>query len=378
MDTSSVKVTIILTSYNHAGYLRDSIESVLNQTFGDFELIIWDDASTDNSWEIISSYTDPRIKSYRNEQNQRGGAIKRVINELARGEYIAIHHSDDFWETEKLEKQVHFLEQNPQYGAVFSHVQVIDENGSPFVNVNHPYYRIFDQPNRTRHEWLHYFFFHGNALCHPSILIRKECYQDSMYRTGLTQLTDLDMWVQLCLKHEIYIIQEKLVRFRVNSQETNTSGDRPETRIRENFEVLKVLENYKAIPSTSDLLKVFPDAGQYVTENNPNVLYALGRFSVDYGTRKQMILFGLNLLFDILNDPDQAPMLKQYQHFAKKEFVKLTARHDIFSNEEIRDLHKTLVEKEEEILFYSTSKSWRYTAPFRKLTQLLKKDKKPK
>lgn len=97
------KVSIILTSFNHAKYLREAIESALNQTFSDFELIIWDDASTDDSWEIIQSYSDPRIKSFRNDVRRRGiYGINRAISEVAEGEYIAIHHSDDVWELNKL------------------------------------------------------------------------------------------------------------------------------------------------------------------------------------------------------------------------------------------------------------------------------------
>src|SRR5689334_17894284 len=98
------KVSIILTSYNHAKYLQQAIDSALSQTFSDFELIIWDDASTDQSWEIIQSYSDSRIKSFRNRENKGVFVLNRAIQEIATGEYIAIHHSDDIWERKKLEK----------------------------------------------------------------------------------------------------------------------------------------------------------------------------------------------------------------------------------------------------------------------------------
>ena len=105
------KVTVILTSFNHAKYIREAIESALNQTYGDFELIIWDDASTDESWDIINSYSDPRIRVFRNERTMRAMfGINKCIAELASGEYIAIHNSDDIWETEKLARQVEFLD----------------------------------------------------------------------------------------------------------------------------------------------------------------------------------------------------------------------------------------------------------------------------
>ncbi len=117
--TNNPKVSIHLSSYNHERFIRQSIESALNQTFDDFELVIKEDASTDSSWEIIQSYTDPRIKTYRNLVNREKG-FNSYFPEF-RGKYIAIHHSDDVWELNKLEKQVEFLDTHPQIGAVFSH-----------------------------------------------------------------------------------------------------------------------------------------------------------------------------------------------------------------------------------------------------------------
>ena len=212
------KVSVILISYNHEKFIREAIESVLNQTFTDFELIIWDDASSDDSWAIINSYNDSRIKAFLNDETRRGiYGINKAISEVASGEYLAIHHSDDVWASEKLQKQVGFLDANPIYGAVFTKVLAIGEDGLKYKDNNNYYANIFEQPNRTRHEWLNYFFYHGNALCHPSVLIRKQCFTDcGQYRYGMAQVGDFDMWIRICLKHEIYVLQEKLVYFPIN------------------------------------------------------------------------------------------------------------------------------------------------------------------
>lgn len=168
------KVTVILTSFNHEKYLKEAIDSVLQQTYSNFELIIWDDASTDTSWDIISQYSDIRIKAFRNDVQKRGvWGLNKAITEKALGEYIAIHHSDDVWEPNKLFKQVAILDDNSKIGAVFCDVHLISENGAPLLDENHFYSSIFNQPNRTRQEWLNHFFHKGNALCHPSVLIRK-------------------------------------------------------------------------------------------------------------------------------------------------------------------------------------------------------------
>ena len=195
------KVTVILTSFNHAKYIGEAIESVLAQTFTDFELIIWDDASEDNSWEIINRYSDSRILKFRNETTMRGiYNINKAISEVAKGRYIAIHHSDDIWVPEKLEKQLGFLKNNPKYGAVFTKVMAISDSGEVVDDPDNYYASIFDQDNRSRHEWLNHFFTKGNVLCHPSVLIDKKCYEAcGLYRYGLAQMGDFDMWVRLCL-----------------------------------------------------------------------------------------------------------------------------------------------------------------------------------
>jgi len=365
-------------------------------------LIIWDDCSQDDSWQIINTYEDSRIRKFRNQTNSGRGCnnIQRSIEYEANGEYIAIHHSDDVWAPTKLEKQVALLDRNSDIAAVFTHIQVIDEEGLHFTDVDHFYYKVFDQPNRSRYEWLNFFFYHGNALCHPSLLIRKACYDEVMYRSGLAQIPDFDLWIQLCLKHEIYIIQEKLTHFRVRDNEANVSGDHRLNRVRGQFEFLQVLSHYTAIASIDELVKIFPEARQYTNHKNTDTLYALARVALETGHINPIKLFGLNLLFEAINDPERANKLQKYQLFDQKAFIELTAKHDVFSVEELRKLNlklndrdksiqqltanlvereqsiqrltTNLAEQEQEILFYSLSKSWYITRPFRKIMKYIK------
>src|SRR5215208_896570 len=137
--TSPPKVSVILTCYNSEKYLREAIESALNQSFKDFELIIWYDESTDNSWNIIAEYVDERIRVFRHKGNQFVAHFQKAISEAARGQYLAIHHSDDVWETDKLEKQVAFLDAHPEIGAVFTKVLIIGENSELFEESSHIY-----------------------------------------------------------------------------------------------------------------------------------------------------------------------------------------------------------------------------------------------
>ncbi len=335
-----IKVSVILTSYNHAKYLREAIESVLGQTYANFELIIWDDHSEDASWEIINEYSDPRIKAFRNEERKRGiWGINKAIAEVAQGEYIAIHHSDDVWEPQKLEKQVVFLEEHPEIGAVFSQALIIGENGESFEDISHPYHGIFEQPNRSRHEWLNFFFYSGNALCHPSVLVRKICYDDcGLYRYGFAQFTDFDMWVRLCLKYEIHVLPEKLVKFRVRANEMNVSGNRPDARIRMQFEFLQIFNNYKSIETSEELIKVFPTANKYSTGEGCDIDFALAMVALEPDTFNTAKLFGLQLLFEALINPERARKIKELYGFSHSDFIALTAKNDVFSIEQVAAL----------------------------------------
>lgn len=345
------KVSVILTSYNHGKYICDAIDSILNQTFSDFELIIWDDASQDNSWEIICSYQDSRIRAFQNDETRRGiYGINRAISEVAQGEYIAIHHSDDMWEQDKLEKQVIFLDTHDQIGAVFTNVLPIGEDGEPFDREDHFYFRIFEQPNRTRFEWLRYFFLAGNALCHPSVLIRRSCYEDcGLYRFGLAQLVDFDMWSRLCLKHDIYVLPERLVKFRVRDNEANSSANRPETRIRHVYEFYKLLQNYRNVKQYNEFVQIFPEAVKYCSNEKFDVDYALAMVCFELKPSPYALLFAQDILFERIFDPERAIELSRHFNFDYRSFIALSAQHDVFALEELAHSRLLLAKQDAEL-----------------------------
>lgn len=354
------KVTVILTSYNHAKYIRETIDSILNQTFKDFELIIWDDASTDESWEIIQSYKDERIKAFRNEESKRGVyGINKAIYEVAQGEYIAIHHSDDVWELTKLEKQVKFLDKNSEYGAVFTNAQAINENSGIFEDKNHMYYSVFDQPNRSRQEWLNFFFYKGNALCHPSVMIRKECYDNcGLYRYGLAQIGDFDMWIRICMKYEIYVLPEKLTRFRVRDNEANASGNTSTTRIRTTTEYLYIIKNFSEL-QWNDFIKVFPNEQKYRSCNNRySQEYVFARLCIEEESLIFAKTIGFINLYELINNQEKANLLKNSYNFDYLELINLSAKYDIFNIEQKynKNLISNLKQKENnKLVFFGAS-----------------------
>lgn len=297
-------VSVILTSFNHDRFIGLAIESVLSQTFGDFELFIYDDQSTDGSWDVIKSYQDPRIKPIRGEKKRRQKPINTVLSSgMLRGEYVAIHHSDDVWLPNKLEKQVAVLQARTDLGAVFTHAVAIDERGAALPAGNHNYTSVFEQDNKPRHGWLRHFLLNGNGLCHPSAMLRQTTYKAlGFYNESLFQLADFEMWIRLCTNFDIHVIPESLTRFRVLANEANMSGDRPDTRNRLALEWPQVLKAYTRIQDVEVIREAFPEVANLQEMQSADVplLFALAVLKITSEPLHRA--FALSLLQEALAD----------------------------------------------------------------------------
>jgi len=365
-------VTVILSSLNHAKYLAAAIESVLNQTFADFELFIVDDASDDGSWEIIQEFKDPRIVAIRNPRRMRAAfGFNEVIKNRASGEFIAIHHSDDVWALDKLEKQLAFLDSRPEVGAVFSQAEIIGEDGFPFADAEHFYYSIFRQKNRSRFEWLRYFFFSGNCLCHPSMLARRTVLIDAgLYDRRLGQLTDFDMWIRVCMRYPIHVFDTPLVKFRVRAGEANESGFRLESIVRGKNEWLHVLRNYVTIQSERDLHAVFPEIRDSFPPGSPPH-YQLARHALEAGGDVQRV-FGLEVLYTLMANERTAAELEQHG-FRYVDLVTLSGQCDFFQNSDRFRAESNCLALKAELHRVKNTYSWRSTKPFRGAWSIVRK-----
>ena len=256
------RVSVAIAAYNHAPFVRECIDSVRAQTFTDWEIVVTDDGSTDGTAEILRELadTDPRLRFHGFATNQGACVAMNDAIARARGEFIAILNSDDRFLPGKLARQVDFLDQHPEYAAVFALPRFIDERGEPFCDESHKDYRIFQVDNRPRTEWSRHFFTYGNCLCHPSVLIRRACYEDlGLYDPRLAQLPDFDMWVRLSMRYTLHILHEPLVEFRLLDHGRNASAARPEVIAREPWERLHVLRHYKDL-DPAHLEQIFPRA----------------------------------------------------------------------------------------------------------------------
>jgi glycosyltransferase involved in cell wall biosynthesis len=203
-------ISILLPVYNAEKYLKESIESILHQTYKNLELIIINDGSIDDSKNIIKSYNDQRIIYIENKNNK--GLIHSLNEgiEISKGEYIARMDSDDISFPERIEYQLQFLIENPTIGIVGTHAVFFTESSDkPIKNWNLDLKT--NQPSEIRNtlKW-------ENCIIHPSICMRKSIAKDLLYDETQKNYEDYDLWLRAsAMNIEIGKINQPLLYYRV-------------------------------------------------------------------------------------------------------------------------------------------------------------------
>jgi glycosyltransferase involved in cell wall biosynthesis len=205
---SKPKVSVIMSVYNGARYLREAVESILNQTFSELEFIIINDGSTDNTSKILKSYNDPRIKIINNRKNI---GLTKSLNQglrLARGEYIARMDADDVSLPKRLAKQVRYLQHHKNVGLLGTAYDVLDAQGQRIATHRHP---LTDTEIRWK------MLFH-NAFCHTSVMFRKDLFdaRKLYYDENLSYSQDYDLWGKLLEGTCARNLPQPFVSFRVH------------------------------------------------------------------------------------------------------------------------------------------------------------------
>lgn len=325
-------VSVVMPTYNHARFVEASIASVLAQQGVDLELLICDDGSTDNTRDVVARQQDPRIQFEPNTVN-RGACV--TVNSLiarAKGEFIALINSDDVWSRpDKLALQLAQFEDNPKLGACFGRAAFIDADGQIIPAATVPFGAAFDQANRSQGQWLHDIFFKGNALCHPSILIRRQCYEElGNYDNRLRQLPDMDMWVRLVKAYPIHVCEEVLVNFRVLPGE-NASSPTAVNNIRTMNEHYLIAESFLEGVPTGLLKDAFGALLPFLDFEQPthvDLARVLPFFHARGSLHNAYHLMGHLKLNALLASPVHAAALKQVANIDDLWFQKSLGQHD--------------------------------------------------
>jgi hypothetical protein len=200
------KVTVLMPMYNGGRYLLEAVESILAQTYVDFDFLIINDGSNDNSVEIIESFTDPRIKLIHNERNI--GLIETLNRgiDLAKGEYIARMDCDDISLPARLIKQVRFLEKHTDIGIC----------GTWIIRRESDVMRPIYLPSESHHVRCGLLF--ASTLAHPTVMFRKEYFMrhSLLYDTEYSHAEDYDLWVRMSRHFPMCNIPSFLLEYRVH------------------------------------------------------------------------------------------------------------------------------------------------------------------
>ena len=210
MAENTPTVSVIIPTYNRAHLVGRAIRSVLNQTFQDFEIIVVDDGSTDNTEEVIKSFNDPRIRYIRHEQNRGGSAARNTGIRAARGEYIAFLDSDDEWLPQKLERQVNaFKSLDETTGLVYTGLRFVDHKGA----------LVWEQrPNLSG--YIFHKLLRRNVIgTASSVMLRRDCLLfTGLFDETLPSRQDLDLWIRIARQFKVFPIPEPLTVHYVHEQ----------------------------------------------------------------------------------------------------------------------------------------------------------------
>jgi glycosyltransferase involved in cell wall biosynthesis len=394
-------VSVAIAAYNAERYIGDAIESIIGQSFEDWELIIIDDGSTDGTQGRIQSIGDSRVKSFRQEHQGLSVARNRSLTE-SRGRYFAILDADDVSYPDRLKRQVAAYESaGPR--ILFGEADFIDAASQPLKGG-------FKARPLTRGQILHYFFTVGNFLCMPTVFSERKIFLEAgPFDCSIFYLQDFDMWTRLVKKYELNILPGPVTQYRVH--ENSLTGPRREPDLERDV----ILRNEKH----GILRRLFDGV-------SPELFHeAFGSMVIRPGCASELELrceqaflylnlpnkahkfIGIEKLAALLNEQQARALLKEQYGFTTLSFLEATKQADIANIVDLRraaDLQQELlrekeqaeaagqrvIEKtgaalqikdaqlrasEEQLRAILQSRSWRIGAPFRfmktKLSQFL-------
>lgn len=225
-------VSIIMPSWNTAKWIGESIESVINQTYKDWELLIVDDCSTDNTDEIVKSYKDDRIKYLKNETNMGAALTRNKALTIAQGEWIAFLDSDDLWVPEKLKKMVSFMKDNG-YSFAYHNYEKIDEDSNPLhIHVSGP--KVVTKRKMYNYGYPGCLAFMYSAKVHGLIQIK-----------DIKKNNDYAILLKLCKEANCYLLDENLAKYRIRKK--SISHDKLLKKLKSHYDLFHFCDEKPAL-----------------------------------------------------------------------------------------------------------------------------------
>lgn len=205
-------VSIIMPNYNSEKYVEETINSVLSQTYQNWELLFVDDCSTDKSLELVRAFNDERIKIFQNETNSGAAASRNYALREAKGKWIAFLDSDDLWLPEKLSKQIEFMAENNYHFTYTPYTHIDEASNSMNVEVVSP-----KKINKRK-------MFRYNYIGCLTVIYNREHVGLIQIDPSLKSRNDYAIWLKACKKCDSYLYNENLAKYRIRANSLSHSG----------------------------------------------------------------------------------------------------------------------------------------------------------
>ena len=221
-----------MPSWNTARWIKESIESVINQTYQDWELIVVDDCSTDNTEEIVKSFKDSRIRFFKNEVNSGAALTRNKAIKEARGEWIAFLDSDDLWTEDKLSKMVSFMKENNYSFAYHEYVKIDEEDNPLNIYVSGP--KVVTKRRMYNYGYPGCLAFIYSAKVHGLIQIK-----------DIKKNNDYAILLKLCKTANCYLLKENLAKYRIRKK--SISHDKLSKKLKSHYDLFHLCDEKPAL-----------------------------------------------------------------------------------------------------------------------------------
>lgn len=342
-------VSICISCYNHEKYVRQALESAINQTYSNIEILISDDGSTDRTrdiiLEIIKEHPDKVIRTFFSENNTAFGVVEEM-NRVFAGKYMAGFSADDYWGETAVEQYVEFMDEHEEYAASFSAPQVIAEVQGDVPD--------FWGRNMGRYELFELFFCEGNRICAPSMFVRADIWKEmGAWKFQYKQLQDYEIWLYMLLKYEIHFFERGAVPVFYRIHGNNLSCINSESIQRDLTEKAYIQFRLMEEMEPEFFLKAFEKQLMYPVDSEQFCLNC-EKLAVLYNSQAVPSNCVIWYYFSHINEKDFSEHIEKDYMLSRKDFWRLTGETQavLLVNEKNKEVKKCFdtIKKQERII----------------------------
>lgn len=361
MNETFPKISFLIPAFNHQDFVKQCINSVLSQNYSNFEIIVVDDCSTDETAARVKEINDDRVTFIQNSFNRGLNGNLNVAFEKSTGDYIAAIGSDDFFDENYIQAFIAFINnEKEKYSVYYPKIVHIDDFGN--LTEDQPSF-----PNiKTSSEILKNLFLYGNSLGSPGMIMpRNTAKQVFPLDAGIHQHQDYITHIQLLFMGEPAFMPDVKVFYRVP---TDNNGHMSSNRVKVNKRVeieTPFAQNYfvKGIKTPEKLKEIFGDmATKYGEPTKETIPYFLARIALDATHNRFLPVWGFRTLIEFLSADNHQDLLYKLYGFQYKDFSAL------FNNVRLLDDY---LQEQQQTIYSSTS--WKITKPLRNFSNFMQK-----